>query len=91
LLLARDAATGAEIWTKAMPTDHPRSKPTIANGLVYLGAGSGHVYAVDADTGATKWIGSSPSTLGVFAEPTVVNGWVYFTSMGYDIDAYSLP
>ncbi len=88
LVSARDAVTGAIIWTKPLPDNFPVTKPTIANGLVYFGAWFNRVYAVDAATGATEWIGlSSPGPEG---EPTVVNGRVYVTCFGGDITAFRL-
>lgn len=90
LLFARNAATGAEIWTKSMSTDPPNSKPTIANGLLYVGVNDARVIAVDVSNGVTDWF-SGFSRLPTLAEVTVVNGWVYFSSMGYNVDAYHLP
>ncbi len=88
LVSARDAVTGAIIWTKPLPDNFPVTKPTVANGLVYFGAWFNRVYAVDAATGATEWIGlSSPDPEG---EPTVVNGRVYVTCFGGDITAFRL-
>ena len=32
-----------------------QSSPTVANGVVYVGSGDGHLYALDARTGAERW------------------------------------
>jgi hypothetical protein len=51
---ALDAATGKPIWTHF--TNGPvRLPPTVAGGLAWFGSDDGHVYCVDAATGALRW------------------------------------
>jgi outer membrane protein assembly factor BamB len=52
VLRTYDAATGAPGWTHVFGA--PMSAPTIAAGIVYLGAGNA-LYALDARTGAELW------------------------------------
>jgi eukaryotic-like serine/threonine-protein kinase len=71
-LHAFNAQTGAQEWSFNVGTDI-YSSPSVANGIVYLTAGSS-LYALDANTGVHLWtysVGSNPST------PAVVNGTVY--------------
>lgn len=81
-LYALDAATGEEVWTRAIPT-HPQSSPAVVDGVVYYGATAGgesetpaKVWALDATTGETLW------TAGIDDEslrtsPAVADGTVY--------------
>jgi outer membrane protein assembly factor BamB len=63
-------------WQKTVgPTSSSVSSPTVANGVVYYGAGRQKTeYAFDAATGKALW--TSAATIGgqLFAAPTVVNG-----------------
>lgn len=53
MVVAWDAATGRVAWqTDLAPTE---SSPLVANGLVYVGAWDGGMYALDARTGAIRW------------------------------------
>jgi quinohemoprotein ethanol dehydrogenase len=65
-LIALDAATGAEVWSKDTFIDHKRSytitgAPRIVKGKVLIGQGGseygvrGYLTAYDADTGKQKW------------------------------------
>jgi outer membrane protein assembly factor BamB len=56
-LEARDAYTGAVQWSFT-GDGTLRSAPIINNGYVYIGSGSGKVYALDASTGANVWTGN---------------------------------
>jgi outer membrane protein assembly factor BamB len=51
------------------------SAPAIVNGVLYIGAGDGGVYAYDTDTGEQVWVfqGSSP----IQSSPAVQSGVVY--------------
>ncbi len=63
LVVARDLATGAELWRTAHAAyfDHvlggpgPRATPTVADGRVYAHDALGHVECLDAATGARIW------------------------------------
>ncbi len=62
------------------------SSPTVANGVLYIGALDGTVYALNASTGAKLW---SYKTGGrVDSSPAVANGVVYVGS--YDYNLYAL-
>ncbi|MEV5706592.1 PQQ-binding-like beta-propeller repeat protein [Actinoallomurus sp. NPDC052274] len=74
---ALDAATGKLLWQVADPSKgHDKAPLTYANGVLYGGSTSGHMYAMDAATGKILWdykgVGSS------MAGPAVVNGFVYW-------------
>ncbi len=70
------------------PWDFYLSSPAVANGLVYFGSGDGHVYALNAATGALKW---KVRTNGVVhSSPAVADGIVYagsWDSFLYALDA----
>jgi outer membrane protein assembly factor BamB len=52
--------------------------PAIADGVVYIASLSGHLYAVDQQTGAEKW--NFKSRMPIASSPAVANGVVYFVS-----------
>ena len=60
------------------------SQPAVVNGTVYSGGRDGKMYALDAKTGATKWVFDTGTTLehipayGLRDGPAVSNGLVYF-------------
>ena len=56
----------------------------MANGVVYLGSGSGTLYALNAATGAEEWSYTTGYTVG---SPAVANGVVY---LGSDTAVYAL-
>ena len=53
-LHAVDIETQNEKWVFAK-ADRSTSPPLIGGGLAYFGAGDGYVYAVDTETGTSKW------------------------------------
>lgn len=55
-----------------------RSSPVVAGGTVFFGSGDGHVYAVDAASGALRWKFRTGDV--VHASPAVANGLVYVGS-----------
>jgi len=73
---ALNASTGAVLWKYA--TDNFVYFATVANGVVYA-ATYDAVYALDANTGTLLW--SDMPAFGVGAPLTVVNGWLYVTSV----------
>jgi polyvinyl alcohol dehydrogenase (cytochrome) len=80
---ALDAATGAIVWQKADPQQSmPMGPVTVANGVVYAGSldPQGHMYAMDAQTGAFLWNFAAGGSVNAGA--AVVNGTVYWGS-GY--------
>ena len=80
-LYALNASTGSEFWRYKMVDDNGDSQwspPTIANGIVYIGSGDGHVYALDAYTGTPIW--NYPTGSKIESSPAVVNGILYIGS-----------
>lgn len=53
-----------------------QSSPAVANGIVYVGARDGFLYAVDANTGALRWSYDNKIPW-VIASPAVADGIVY--------------
>jgi outer membrane protein assembly factor BamB len=74
---AYDAATGAVVWSYAVPKTAGLSKeieasPAVSNGVVYFGVGDWHEYALNATTGLL--ICKSQSLGGITAaSPTIAN------------------
>jgi outer membrane protein assembly factor BamB len=61
--------------------------------VVYVHAGDGYLYALNAKTGASLWstsIGDSSSRWGLFSSPIVVNGVVYVGSEDGNVYAFGL-
>ncbi|HET7041733.1 MAG TPA: PQQ-binding-like beta-propeller repeat protein [Gemmatimonadales bacterium] len=79
---------GAIPRTERMPDpfDVFLSSPTVVDGVVYLGSGDQHVYALDAVTGALKWSFATGDV--IHASPAVVDGVVYIGS--WDRNLYAL-
>jgi eukaryotic-like serine/threonine-protein kinase len=81
---ALSAATGAVKWATPLPNAKgvTYSSPTVANGLVYVGADDGFVYALTAATGVLKWhtlvTAANPQfATPVTSSPAVANNLVY--------------
>lgn len=68
------------------PWDFFLSSPAVAGGAVYFGSGDGHVYALDAGTGALKWKYKTGDV--VHSSPAVSGGIVYVGS--WDTYFYAL-
>lgn len=68
---------GAQPSAEIMPDpwDFFLSSPTVADGTVYVGSGDGHIYAVDALTGAQRWSYKTGDV--VHSSPAVSGGVVY--------------
>jgi eukaryotic-like serine/threonine-protein kinase len=79
---------GAIPRTERMPDpfDVFLSSPTVAGGIVYIGSGDQHVYALDAATGALRWRFAAADV--IHASPAVANGTVYVGS--WDRNLYAL-
>ena len=60
------------------PFDLFLSSPTVSGGVAYIGSGDGHVYALDARTGALRWKAKTGDV--VHASPAVAGGRVYVGS-----------
>jgi eukaryotic-like serine/threonine-protein kinase len=54
------------------------TSPAIADGIVYIGSLSGHLYAIDQQTGLEKW--NFKSRMPIASSATVADGIVYFVS-----------
>jgi len=61
------------------------SSPVIANGIVYVGADDGTLYAFDTIKGSVLW--TYPSGSRILSSPTVTNGVVYFGNDNGNLDA----
>jgi outer membrane protein assembly factor BamB len=81
-LKAFDQATGALLWTAALPAAGTDDAPAVAGGRVYVRTAN-QVVAVDSATGNRLWIGSL-GTLGTtvsgLGSPSLANGIVYVGS-----------
>ena len=79
---ALDVATGKVLWQTADPTAGTidRGSVSVANGLMYVGSNSGHMYALDTTTGKILWNFASGGS--VIDGPSIVDGALYWGS-GY--------
>jgi outer membrane protein assembly factor BamB len=81
-VVAFDRRTGRVRWRRTIgPTE---TSPLVADGVVYVGDWSGHVWALDAHTGATRWravvggaVKSSPTLAGRRIVVGAYDGHVY--------------
>jgi len=80
-----DAATGNILWeapdpgqSTVFPGDHALALGplAVANGVVYVPSMSGHMYALDAASGATLWSFQAPGSVN--AAPAIVGGTLYW-------------
>jgi outer membrane protein assembly factor BamB len=76
-LYALRAATGNIEWAFRTAGSLDWS-PSVANRIVYIGAGDGKLYAVTAGNGEELW--SFTTAGGIISSPTVANGVVYVGS-----------
>jgi len=69
------------------------SSPVVADGVVFIGSGDSHVYALNLSDGSVKWsrqLGSNDDLADIEAPPMVRDGTVYIGStnkMFYALDA----
>jgi eukaryotic-like serine/threonine-protein kinase len=54
------------------------TSPTLSGGVVYIASLSGHLYAIDQETGKEKW--NFKSRMPIASSPAVADGVVYFVS-----------
>jgi len=88
-----DAATGKSVWTYKYdcsskdPNGYPgtRCTPTVDGDRVYTVSRQGHLFCLDAATGAVKWskdfakdFGSKPPTWGFAGSPWIEKDWVVY-------------
>ena len=72
-----DAATGTYLWQTPDPANGKDfGMVTIANGVMFAGSTSGHMYAINGATGAILW--SYDSGASTICGPSVVKGSVYW-------------
>lgn len=72
-----------------LPYDSPRSPPSVANGVVYAGDGTGkHIRAFDAQTGQLLWDSGSAITGQTFTQPVVDGGHLFVSAYGGTIYAF---
>lgn len=72
--------TPPELWYFLTDYGIEESSPSVANGIVYIGGGYGHVYAINATTGKQVWSNLTTSGSFIYSSPAVVNGVVYIGS-----------
>lgn len=75
IVLALDAATGAELWR--LEQKEGNSSPSILNGRVILGGGDFFAYALDLKTGRTVWKSPVDGRFGVRNMPALAFGDVF--------------
>jgi outer membrane protein assembly factor BamB len=88
-------ARGLHGWTPSRqtfydPFDVFLSSPVVAQGAVFFGSGDGHLYAVDAATGALRWKFATGDV--IHASPAYADGVLYvgsWDSYFYAVDAAS--
>jgi outer membrane protein assembly factor BamB len=68
-----DADSGEECWRSQLAGD-AASDPRVANGRVFVGAGQGGIYCLDARTGVTLW---NFVDISIYANPAASGGAVY--------------
>lgn len=74
------AASGAPLWPAPFASTMPiRTRPVVANGVVYVGADGGWCYALDATTGVIRW---KTDLLQKTATPLAADDRARFTSLG---------
>ena len=80
---ALDARTGELLWKYTITTTGTtNAPPTVADGRVFIGAGDGTLYALDAASGEFLW--SNRTFSQIFGAPAVANGIVYTCSGFHD-------
>jgi len=87
-LLALNAETGAWLWQ--VYVDQPiLSAPAVKDGMVWVGAGSGIFYGIDAATG---FVTSQVQTGGMvyFASPSILGSAAFVTGGEYDRKIYAV-
>ena len=83
LVVAGAPGDGGTQWPTDRGYESFTNTPAIADGTAYLGGESGHVYAVDLDTGEITW---HTALAPIFASPAVADGAVYVNTHGQGTD-----
>ncbi|MEZ4406044.1 MAG: VIT domain-containing protein [Polyangiales bacterium] len=77
-VVARDAATGAEVWRKRNPLGgsvRGVTSPAVVGSQLVVGTRGGDVFGLDIDTGETTWAWRVGEP--ILFQPAVAEGWVY--------------
>ncbi len=64
------------------------TSPAIADGVVYIGALDGHLYAIDQETGKEKW--NFKSRMPIASSPAVIGDTLYFVSSAGSLAALDI-
>jgi len=64
------------------------TSPTIADGVVYIAAMDGHLYAIDEETGKEKW--NFKSRMPIASSAAIANGMAYFVSSAGSLAAIDI-
>jgi outer membrane protein assembly factor BamB len=89
LLYAVDPATGADRWGPVV-VGTPNGNMALANGLVFIGGGNGHVLVIDGRTG-TLLRAIVPESPGPTYSGIVVAGGTLYWMSGPYLNAWKLP
>jgi outer membrane protein assembly factor BamB len=89
-LYAINAGNGHIRWFRPMGSSSSpiNSSPAVAYGLVYIGAGDGRLYALNAATGIIRWSYNTGSPID--STPVLADGTIYFgnnNSWAYALNA----
>ena len=90
-LLNRDNVGNlTQLWASPVGSGTLFTSPVVSNGKVYIGSGDGQMYALDALTGATLWVGAQQPVF--FSNSAAVGHGLVFASgligplIAYDAD-----
>lgn len=64
------------------------TSPAIADGVVYIGSLTGHIHAIDQETGTEKW--KFKSRMPIASSPAVADGVLYFVSSSGSLAALDI-
>ena len=82
--------TRSMAWTKDVG-QYIYSSPALWDGIVYIGANNGCLYALNANTGETKWFFQTKGDVYLSSPCVSADGnWVYFTPGNDDRKIYAL-
>jgi outer membrane protein assembly factor BamB len=71
-----------QVWAVRVGTGLLYASPVVWNGHVYIGDGDGRMYALDAATGTTLWVGPQQDD-SFFVDSAAVGGGLVFASSVY--------
>jgi outer membrane protein assembly factor BamB len=76
-----------QLWASQVGVDLLYTSPVVSNGKVYIGSGDGQMYAFDALTGATSWVGAQQPVY-FLNSAAVGHGLVFATAFVGPLIAY---